>query len=70
MKKKWTISIMLVLISILVSYLTNIWLLLLFIPIGSLILKINNGMVRKNRKTIIILFACYVVFRVIQMTLL
>ena len=39
MNKKWTMSIMLVLISILISYLTNIWLLLLFIPIGSLILK-------------------------------
>ena len=38
-KNKWIISIMLVLISVLVSYITNVWLLLLFIPIGSLILK-------------------------------
>jgi len=39
MKNKWTLTIALVLISVIVSFLTKIWLLLLFIPISTLILK-------------------------------
>ena len=39
MKKNWLVSMAFILISIAISFLTNIWLLLLFIPLGSLILK-------------------------------